>query len=1096
MRGTGSNEGFLRNFANDSRAPDFTSVSMGKTFQKLNIAGGWLVFLLSFLVYFSTLEPSVSLWDCGEYISTAFKLQVGHPPGAPLFQMMGRIFSLFALGHADKVARSINSMSALASAFTIMFLFWTITLLARRMFLKQLELDTRMQSWLILAMGFVGSMAYAFTDSFWFSAVEGEVYALSSLFTAIVFWAALRWEADDYEARPNRWLLLVVYLIGLSIGVHLLNLLTIPAIVLVYYFRRWHPTIGGTLVALGVGFGLVALIMYGIIPLTVQTFAVSELLAVNKLGLPFNAGTLFFAGVLIAWIVVGLVYAHQGKKAWMFGFVILTLLVATLVLSEAVWYRDWVSLAIRIAGWIVVGICLWLLDRRRHHLQLAILSLAFLLLGYSSFLMIVIRANANPPINENAPADALGLLAYLNREQYGDWPVVYGPSYNSDIVSYADGKPVYMKDHLTGRYLVKDEHKASVPVYDPAQMGFFPRMWSRNQSHIEEYRYWSGLMGAPDDYHPRLADRIRFFFNYQLSHMYWRYFMWNFSGRQNDRQGLADQADGNWITGLPFIDRQLVGDLDKLPEHLQSKACNRYYLLPLLLGLLGLLYHYHRDPEGWLVVALLFFMTGIAIVLFLNQYSPQPRERDYSYVASFYAFAIWLGLGVGFIFQQLKKLFSPRLALGVAFLASLVVPAILLGQNYDDHNRSGRYTVRQMAKAYLDSCAPNAILFTHGDNDTFPLWYMQEVEGYRTDVRVCNLSLLGLDWYITQMKRKVYDSDPLPFTLPFSQYRLGSRDFIYLLRPDTLDPDTLSLEEIFEELSFNPSAYLLQSDDATTGAFLSDVFSVGVDKNAVSSSNLNHYLIKEKIADKLVFKVPGGYLDKAGLMVFDLLVHNDWKRPVYFGPEASPDAYYGLDRYFRLDGLLYRLVPFQLDTLGDSYKVLNIEKNFDFVMHADGLQMNNPVVFYPDDMQRSVFVHRRVSVSTARQLIGERQYARGIEVCRKSHEDFPYPVVPYDYYSVQMAGLLLKAGDTATSLRLSQDITRQCSQELAWYFSLPKGLALRYENNIQINLGLLSFLSKSLGDSFLNNQLEENPDEVFNRYLQFYYDRFFKAEEQ
>lgn len=1069
---------------------------MGRSFQKLNIAGGWLVFFLSFIVYFSTLEPTVSLWDCGEYISTAFKLQVGHPPGAPLFQMLGRIFSLFSMGQTDKVALSINTLSALVSAFTVMFLFWTITLLARRMFLKHLELDTRLQPWLIPAMGFVGSMAYAFTDSFWFSAVEGEVYALSSLFTAIVFWAALRWEADEADTRRSRWLLLVIYLIGLSIGVHLLNLLTIPAIVLLYYFRRWHPTLMGTLAALGVGFSLVALVMYGIIPLTVQTFAVSELLAVNKLGLPFNAGTVFFAVVLIAWIVAGLVYAHQGSKSWMLGYVILTLLVATLVISEAAWYRDWMSLGIRIAGWIVVGVCLWLLARHRHHLQLAMLSLAFLLLGYSSFLMIVIRANANPPINENAPTDALGLLAYLNREQYGDWPVVYGPSYNSDIIKYTDGKPVYMKDPLTGRYLVKDERKASVPVYNPDQKGFFPRMWSRNQTHIEEYRYWSGLMGAPEDYHPRLTDRIRFFFNYQLSHMYWRYFMWNFSGRQNDRQGLADQADGNWITGLPFIDRQRVGDLENLPEHLHSKACNRYYLLPLLLGLFGLLYHYHRDPEGWLVVALLFFMTGIAIVLFLNQYSPQPRERDYSYVASFYAFAIWIGLGVGLVFHQLKKLLSSRLALVVAFLASMVVPVILLAENYDDHNRSGRYTVRQMAKAYLDSCAPNAILFTHGDNDTFPLWYLQEVEGYRTDVRVCNLSLLGLDWYITQMKRKVYDSDPLPFNLSFSQYRLGSRDFTYLLSPDTLDADTLSLEEIFEELALNPSAYLLQSDDAATGAFISDVFSVGVDKKAVIASDFANYLEKEKITDKLVFKVPGGYLDKAGLMVFDLLVHNNWKRPVYFGPEASPEAFYGLDRYFRLEGLLYRLVPFQPDSLGDTYKVLDIEKNYDFVMNTDALQMNNPALFYPDDMQRSVFVHRKVSASTARHLIGERQYARGIEVCRKSLESFPYPVVPYDYYSVQMAGLLFRAGDTATSMRLSQEVTHQCSQELAWYFSLPTGLALRYENKIQINLGLLSFLSKSLGDSFLNDQMEENPDEVFNYYLQLYYDRFFKAADQ
>lgn len=1082
----------MRNFAKDFWGIGITLDSMGATFKKLNIVGGWLVFLISFIVYFFTLEPSVSIWDCGEYISTAFKLQVGHPPGAPLFQLLGRLLSLFALGHAEKVVLSINILSALASASTVMFLFWTITLLARRLFLKSIELDTALQPWLVLAMGFVGSMAFSFTDSFWFSAVEGEVYALSSLFTAIVFWAALRWEADENDFKNDRWLLLIAYLIGLSIGVHLLNLLTIPAIVLIYYFRKWHPTPWGTIAALILGFAVVALLLYGFIPMTVQLFAFSELLTVNTLHLSFNSGSIVFAFLILGLISTGLIYANRPKAIYRVLFLSFAFAIGILVMGESLFFREWSSLIIRSGMILILGFFLFLLLRKPGLLQSVLLSLTFLLIGYSSFLIIIIRANANPPINENSPTDALGLLAYLNREQYGDWPLLYGPNYNSERIGYKDGRPIYMKDRLANRYIVKNSHRGWVEIYDPRQMVFFPRMYSTRPEHIEEYQYWSGLIGAPKDYQPRFSDRLRFFFNYQVSHMYWRYFMWNFAGRQNDSQGLANKADGNWLTGIPFIDSQLVGDQWNLPEHLQSKAYNRYYLLPLLLGLLGLFYHYRLDPEGWLVVALVFFMTGIAIVIFLNQYSPQPRERDYSYVASFYAFTIWIGIGVGQIFKWLKRILRPQIALPLAFLSSLIVPALLLAENFDDHDRSGRYTVRQMAKSYLDSCAPNAILFTHGDNDTFPLWYMQEVEGYRTDVRVCNLSLLGLDWYIEQMKRKVYNSDPLPVSLGFNFIKSGSYEAILLPEADTLEPQPYSLEDLFEGMAFNPSAYLLDSLDESLALFPSGIFSMSVDKNAVRVSDLENWIEPGEITDQMVFEIPGRYLDKAGLVVIDIILHNQWKRPIYFGPEATNEAFYGFDRYFRTDGILYRLCPLKPDTLQGGQLVLNAERNYSLFMDKIALMMNDPSHFYSQDLRRSYFPHRSAIVATARQLVNHKQYAYAIEVCKRSLEDISPNVVPYDYYSVQMAGLLLKAGDTTTSLNLGNEITRQCKESLDYYFSLPQIFTFRYEQDIHINLGLLTLLAKIYSDDFFLSRLEENPDETFNHFLQLYYNHFYK----
>ncbi|MCD4683824.1 MAG: DUF2723 domain-containing protein, partial [Bacteroidales bacterium] len=760
------------------------------SYKKINSILGWIIFTIASLIYIMTAEPTASFWDCGEYIATAYKLQVGHPPGAPFFQLIGRFFTFFAFGDVSNVAFMINIMSALSSSFTILFLFWTLTMLAKKLALRSGEM-TEGKMYAVFGSAIVGSLAYTFSDSFWFSATEGEVYGMSSFFTALVFWAILKWEENADEKHSFRWLIFIAYMMGLSVGVHLLNLLAIPAIAFVYYFKR-NKTINykGMIVTFIISILILGFVMTGIIPWIVKLASYFELFFVNTIGMPFNSGTIIYFILLIGGIFWGIRYTRKNNKT---------------VLNTIIW------------------------------------ALTFILIGYSSFFLLIIRSNANTPIDENNPEDAISLLSYLNREQYGDWPVLHGQYFNAPIAEREDGTPVYRRSEEKGKYIIIDDRKGTTPVYNSEFTTLFPRMWnSTEQRYINDYKTWSKMKGIPtkvtDEFgesqvldKPTFGENLRYFFRYQINHMYFRYFMWNFSGRQNDVQGMADRKNGNWITGIRFLDNARLGPVLDTPKSLQSKATNKFYLLPLILGLIGLIYQLKNDNRNFMVVLLLFLMTGLAIVVYLNQHSPQPRERDYAYAASFYAFAIWIGLGIYALYETLTKKTEQKLtAIIISGIALILVPGIMAKEGWDDHNRSNRYTALAIANNYLNSCAPNAILFTNGDNDTFPLWYAQEVEGLRTDIRVVNLSLLNTEWYIEQMKRKAYDADPVPFSLKWDQYKDGTRNFTYFIENENIKGH-VELRQLFDIIHKDPDRLTMQTRIGPLEYFPTKKFKIKID---------------------------------------------------------------------------------------------------------------------------------------------------------------------------------------------------------------------------------------------------------------------------
>ncbi|MBN2682239.1 MAG: MFS transporter [Bacteroidales bacterium] len=764
-----------------------------KNYKFLNNIGGWIAFLIAFVTYLLTLEPTSSYWDCGEFIASAYKLEVGHPPGAPFFMLLGRFFSFFAFGDVELVAMWVNVLSALASAFTILFLFWTVTYLAKRILAEPENEPKGANLILVLGAGFVGALTYTFSDTFWFSAVEGEVYALSSFFTAFVFWAILKWESVAEKPGADKWIVLIAYMMGLSIGVHLLNLLAIPAIVFVYYFKKFNINWKGIIAASILSVVLLAVVQYGIIQGLFVVAANFELVFVNSLGLPFYSGLIFFIILLFSTLALGL-YFSQFKKNIYLNTAFFTL--AAILLGIPFMAHNTLLAVLMIAAIIAAGY--FLFKKSAKMLNLALLCFTVILIGYSTFATIMIRSLANPPMDENNPENVFALLDYLNREQYGDRPLFYGQYYTAEAVEYNEGSPKYYPNKETGRYEVYD-YKLDIE-YSPELQTVFPRMYSSTPSHIKQYESWASVEGSmvsatvkrrdPNTgrieemkepiLKPTFRENLSFFFNYQLDHMYFRYFMWNFSGRQNDIQSHGGVFKGNWITGIPAIDNSKIGSEENMPDFMKNNpGNNKYYLLPFILGLLGLVYQFSKNKKDGVIVGLLFFLTGIAIVIYLNQTPLQPRERDYAYAGSFYAFSIWIGLGLLMVYSGLVQFMKKKFASIASTLVCIVlVPIIMANENWDDHNRSARYTARDLAKAYLDSCEPNAILFTMGDNDTFPLWYVQEVEGYRTDVRVVNLSLLGMDWYINQMRNKVYNSDPVPFTMPHKKYMTGTRDLI------------------------------------------------------------------------------------------------------------------------------------------------------------------------------------------------------------------------------------------------------------------------------------------------------------------------------
>ncbi len=1031
-------------------------------YRRINNILGWLVGVLASAVYILTAEPTVSFWDCGEYIATAYKLLVGHPPGAPLFQLIGRFFSMLAMDKTQ-VAFMVNTMSALSSGFTIMFLFWTITMLAKKLVLVRGEINPGTMV-AIFGSGLVGSLAYTFTDSFWFSAVEGEVYAMSSFFTAVVFWAILKWEESAEGKYATRWLLLIAYLIGLSIGVHLLNLLTIPAMAFVFYFKKYKDTRPRKLILIGLlSLALLGFVMSGIIPWIVKLAGYFELLFVNGFSLPFNTGTVFYFVLLIGGLVWGISYSKKTKR---------------LVLNTV------------------------------------LMAFSFILIGYSSFLILVIRSNADTPIDENNPDNAINLLAYLNREQYGDWPILYGNYYNAPVVGRTDGTKIYAKNRETGRYEVIDERKQLNPEYDSRFMTFFPRMWSNTQQeHEQAYNNWVNIKGdrisVENEYgetenrlKPSFGSNLEFFWKYQLNFMYWRYFLWNFVGRQNDIQGMGlteskygDIAHGNWLSGISFIDNARLGPQDKLPVNAQNKAQNTFYFLPLLLGLVGMIYHFSRHRKDALVITLLFFMTGFAIVLYLNQYAPQPRERDYSYAASFYAFAIWIGLGVLALVSALNKLISKKfhqiLAGSVISLVCLLcVPGILAREGWDDHDRSGRYTVLQVASDYLNSCAPNAILFTSGDNDTFPLWYAQEVEGIRTDVRVCNLSLLQTDWYIDQMKRKAYLSDPVPFSLEHNQYRGGNLDIVYMIEnPSIIDTSAYSdLSQMISDASSKDPAKKFESQIGLLDYFPTKRFMIPVDKDKVLKNGTVTPDQASQIVPAIEWRLDRNAIPKNHLMVLDLLAHFNWDRPIYFSMTIGDENYLDLQPYFQLEGYAYRLVPV-LDTNYSSGMVGRIQNEvmYNNLMKKFCMRLDNPKTYYGDDHLRMSINTRSIYGRLAQSLLDAGKKDSAVAVCDRCVEMIPDEVVPYNFFMLSMVDVYYKTGHPEKGRKILERLTEIYRQDLDYYYALRGRKALAAEDQKRMALGVMqriSQISEIVDDKAISAQSKALFDKYYARYVE------------
>jgi len=1052
-------------------------------YEKLNNLTGWIIFLIASMVYIITSEPTASFWDCGEYIATAYKLQVGHPPGAPLFQIIGRFFTLFAFGDTLLVARMINTMSALSSSFSILFLFWSITMLARKLVKAENEIN-REQTMLVLGSGVVGALAYTFSDSFWFSAVEGEVYAMSSFFTAVVFWAILKWERVADKPHADRWIILIAYLIGLSIGVHLLNLLAIPAITFVYYYKK-YPRVSykGIVITMIISLVLLTVVMYGIIPETVSLFAETEIFFVNTLGMPFHIGTVFFAIVLVSLIVAGLKYTRQPNERLLKVVYGLGGIVALMFLYES---SSFGSLLLRII-YVAVVFGLFYYFRKKRHLQnTIILSFLFILIGYASFMLLIIRSNVDPPINENTPKDAPSLLTYLNREQYGEWPLLYGQFYNAPVLERLEANPVFVRDDTEGKYVNIKKGVKVVPVYDPNYMTLFPRMWNNQEGrYATEYKNWSGIKRDPDNKRiPSFGQNLRYFFSYQMGYMYFRYFMWNFAGRQNEIQGRGTLVNGNWISGINFIDEWRLGPQDTLPPNHQTKSRNAYYFLPLLLGLAGMFLQYRRNRRDWWVVMLLFLMTGIAIVVYLNQHAWQPRERDYAYAASFYAYSIWIGLGVIAVASLLGRLVKAKVAAVTSILATLiVVPANMAYENWDDHDRSGRYHAVEMAKNYLESCAPNAILFTNGDNDTFPLWYVQEVEGFRTDVRVCNLSLLNADWYIDQMKRKVYDSEALPISLDWDQYKSGTRDVVYFIEQDNIK-DYLDLPLLFSIMHKDPKKFRLKSGGQEYDFFPSKKFRIPVDSSIVVDNGTVPLHLAGRI-EPVEWSINAFGIQKNHLILFDILAHNQWNRPIYFSTTTGDAAYIGLEGYFTQEGMAYRLIPVRAKPPDDQIADVNTDIMFDNLMNKLKLDMTDPDVFIGEDSYRSSMNMRNNYGRLAQALIREGKNDSAIMICDRAVGMMPDEVASFDFFLIPIADAYYAAGATDKGNEITEKLLTYAEVNLAYFFSFTGKKAEKMDRYRQQYMAYLNEITK-LVEKHQQKDLQNRVKALFDEYYQKY----------
>ncbi len=1062
-----------------------------KQYKLVNNVLGWLTFFVAAFVYCSTIEPTASFWDCPEFITTGYKLEVGHPPGAPFFMLTANLFSQFA-SDPSQVARMVNTMSALLSATTILFLFWSITHLARKLILKDWSELTLGKLIAIEASGLVGALIYTFSDTFWFSAVEGEVYAYSSAFTAIVFWLILKWEDHADEPHSDRWLVLIAYMTGLSIGVHLLNLLCLPAIVLVYCYRRFpNIELKGSLIALVGSFILVAAVLYGVVPGIITVAGWFELLFVNTLGCPFNTGEIIYIVLLVA-IVIWAIYESYVDKSFKRQNVSFVLAVGMLGIP----FRG-MTWSAAILGLVILAAIYFGLNYRKkigkdlvpvvtsRFKNTALLCMLMLMIGYSSYAVIVIRSAANPPMDQNSPEDVFTLGSYLSRDQYGDSPLLYGQAYTSQVAYDVDGNMCVPK-HKEGAAIWQRKEKASKDEKDSyfvvshkdkiiyAQNMLFPRMHS--SAHAGAYENWmGGVEGTQVPYDrcgepvmvkmPTQMENIRFFLSYQCNFMYWRYFMWNFAGRQNDIQGNGEPEHGNWITGISFIDDWMLGDQSKMPAELKAnKGHNVFYCLPLLLGLIGLFWQAWRGQRGirqfW-VVFFLFFMTGLAIVLYLNQTPQQPRERDYAYAGSFYAYAIWCGLGVLAIYDMLKKKIKGNdvAVAGVVGVACLLVPIQMASQTWDDHDRSGRYTCRDFGQNYLMTLQDkgNPIIFTNGDNDTFPLWYNQETEGVRTDARVCNLSYLQTDWYIDQMKRPAYDSPSVPITWPRIDFCSGTNDYIEV-KPGMKQ----QLLEFYRDYSKEARAafgddpfelknilkYWVRSKDSDTHIIPTDTLYITIDKEAVRRSGM--MMASDTIPDRMVISLAGKRaIYKNDLMMLEMLAQCNWERPLYVATTVGSDNYMNLGDNFVQEGLAYRITPF--NTKAPGAKNFDTEKTYNNVMNRfkwGGL--DKPGLYIDETVMRMCYTHRHLFATLAMQLIAEGQNAKAEKVLRKSEKVLPEYNVPYTFMSgaSDLARAYALIGKKADAARILNKVWADAKSYADYYLQLTGSRFMMSQNEV------------------------------------------------
>ncbi len=1054
-------------------------------FNKWNTILGWLAFTVALVTYTMTVEPTVSFWDCGEYIATAAKLQVGHPPGAPLYQMIGAFFAMFA-PDASKVALMVNMMSVFSSAFTILFMYWSSTILLRKIVGKFSERN-HSNDLMILGSVFVGSMAFTFSDSFWFNAVEAEVYAMATLFIALLFWLGLRWEQDMDTPRGNKWLLIISLVVGLSFGVHFMALLTIPAIGFLYYFKHYKTiTIKNFIIANIVVVSVLLFIFKLLLPWTLAFFGKLEIFMVNNIGLPFNSGTIFAFLLMVAFFYFGLNYTRK-KMLPQYNTLLLCIL--------------------------------------------------FIFVGFSTWMMLPIRANANVVINENKPSDAAEVLAYYNREQYGVNPLFYGTQYTEmfagldDDDPYRDKKPNYERDYKLGKYVITNNYKNAEQNSDDYHKAILPRMWSTD--HAENYMNFTDVVEFqidPDYAHeqelvslvgefrnayaagqidndgyiaflkaygqyliiekPSMIDNLKFMFEYQFGYMYWRYLMWNFTGRQNDIQGKYDNLDGNWLSGVKFIDEMHVGPQDNLPADVKNnKGRNLYYFLPFILGIIGLVFHANKDLKSFYVLLVLFLFTGLAMKVYLNERPFEPRERDYVMVGSFYVFAIWIGIGVYAIYDYVKKWIQPIIAGPIVFAATLLAaPVLMASQNWDDHDRSEKYTALAMAKAYLNSCEPNAILYTIGDNDTFPLWYAQEIEHIRTDVRIVNTSLFNTDWYIDQMKAKAYESEPLPISFTHEQYvgdkldysihrsltetRWDIKDFINFISSN--DPRTIIEWENGQKIHFYPT----------------NKIRIPVDKNAIIANKVVSPQYYDSIVSHIDIDIKGQALYKNRLMMLDIIANNNWKRPIYFSAGSfGDDDYLWMKDYLQLDGMLYKLVPIRtpLDKAPSPLDMgmIDSEKMYDIVMKWDWGNSESPDIYHDPETRKNSISYRTNLARLMEQLINEGKIDKAKNIINLAMAKMPVDYFGYYTLLEPFAAGYYEVGEKAKARALLEKLVVKYRENLDYYKtfkpSQQNNIAVEIVTDIERYRGLLHVM-EDRGDTEFYNKHKA----TFNSYVKIF----------